>query len=152
MLLKQLPDNGTDQTRVLMNLGDEIRNVAVDTSLVDIAVEDAVPIREFYAWKHKRNYEGYWFSTTTGTHLRFESLLERQFLLAADHDPTVVSISAQPLAALWPANTRTNEGKQLRSHVPDFFCRYTNGDGGLIDVRRPDNTEDPPLRTYAGLV
>lgn len=143
MPLKQLPSNGTDRTRLLMNLDDEIRNIAVDDSLSNVAVENTVPIRKFYAWQRKRNYEGYWFSTTTGAHLRFESLLERQFLLAADHDPTVVSISAQPFAALWPANTRTADRRKLRSHVPDYFCRQSNGDGSLADVRRPDNTDDP---------
>lgn len=143
MPLKQLPSNGTDRTRVLMDLDDEIRNIAVDDSLVNVAVENTVPIREFYSWQHKRNYEGYWFSTTRGAHLRFESLLERQFLLAADHDPTIVSISTQPLAVLWPANTRTADGRKLRSHVPDFFCRHSNDDGCLVDVRRPDNTDDP---------
>lgn len=143
MPLKQLPSNGTDRTRVLMDLDDKIRNVAADDSLANVAFEDTVPIREFYAWQHKRNYEGYWFSTTTGAHLRFESLLERQFLLAADHDLTVVSISAQPFAALWPANTRAADGRRLRSHVPDFFCRHSNGDGCLVDVRRTDKTADP---------
>jgi hypothetical protein len=66
---------------------------------------------------------------TTGTRIRFESLLERQFLLTADHDPEVTAISAQPLAFLWPAKSRSPKGKELRAHVPDFFCRYANGDG-----------------------
>lgn len=143
MSLRQLPRNGTDRTRILVSLDGEIQNLAADAILGNVPVERADPIRDFYTWTHKRNYEGYWFSTTIGAHVRFESLLERQYLLSADHDPSVVSLSAQPLALLWPAKTASDAGKSLRSHVPDFFCRYTSGDGGLVDVRRPDKADDP---------
>ncbi|HIW91250.1 MAG TPA: TnsA-like heteromeric transposase endonuclease subunit [Candidatus Corynebacterium avicola] len=143
MPLRQLPRNGTDRTRVLVSLDGEIRNLAADSALADVPVESADPIREFYAWTHKRNYEGFWFSTTIGAHVRFESLLERQYLLSADHDPSVVSLSAQPFALLWPAKTASDDGKSLHSHVPDYFYRYANGDGGLVDVRRPDKADDP---------
>lgn len=146
MSLRQLPRNGTDRPRALVSLNGEIQNLAADSALADVLVERADPIRDFYAWTHKRNYEGYWFSTTIGAHVRFESLLERQYLLSADHSPSVVSLSAQPLALLWPARIASDAGKSLRSHVPDFFCRYTNGDGGLVDVRRPDKADDPHFR------
>lgn len=151
MLLRQLPANGTDKTRVLVSLDGEVRNLSTDTGLISVPVDRASPIREFYAWQHKRNYEGHWFSTTTGTLLCFESLLERQFLLSADFDPTVTAISAQPLAILWPANTASENGRSLRSHVPDFFCRHADGNGRLIDVRRPGHTDDPHFQLAAQL-
>lgn len=146
-----LPTNGSDRTRVLVSLEGEIQNLASDAGLASVPVERTKPIREFYAWKNKRNYEGHWFSTTTGTHLRFESLLERQFLLTADFDQSVTAISAQPLALLWPAKTLSAEGKNLRSHVPDFFCRHTDGDGRLVDVRRSGHTDDPHFDLTAQL-
>ena len=142
MALRNLPRNGTDHTRVLLSLDGEVQNLA-PPSLSEIPVEQAEPIREFFAWSHKRNYEGYWFSTTTRDHIRFESLLERQFLMSADHDPDIVAISAQPLALLWPTKTVSESGKSLRSHVPDFFCRTADGNGLVIDGRRPDKTDDP---------
>lgn len=127
----------------MVSLDGEIQNLPVDASLNSTFIENADPIREFYAWQHKRNYEGYWYSTTTGTHLRFESLLERQYLLSADHAPEVTSISAQPLALLWPAKASSPEGKAMRYHVPDFFYRNDKGDGFLLDVRHPDKASDP---------
>lgn len=36
----------------------------------------------------------------------FESLLEREYLLAVDFDDRIVGITAQPLALLWPNGTR----------------------------------------------
>jgi hypothetical protein len=65
--------------------------------------------------------------------VEFESLLEREYLLAADAAVDVVAVAAQPLALLWPHCT----GGQ-RNHVPDFFVRLASGDGRLVDVRAPN--------------
>ena len=88
------------------------------------------PVREFFAWPGKRNYEGLWWSCTTGSMIPFESLLERQALTALDHDSVVVAISAQPFALLWP---RSTSGPTF--HVPDFFIRRADGSGCVVDVR-----------------
>lgn len=155
MTLRQLPANGTDRTRVLINLNGEIQNLAADPVLANVPVERAQPLREFFAWRHKRNYEGLWFSTTIGAHVPFESLLERQFLLSADFDLSVTAVGAQPLGLLWPvgtvAETTNGRPRTLRSHVPDFFCRHADGDATLVDVRRPDAADDPHFRLTAAL-
>jgi len=57
-------------------------------------------------------------------HVQFESLLEREYLLASDATVDVVAITAQPLALLWPHGSPGE-----RNHVPDFFVRLTSGDG-----------------------
>ena len=74
--------------------------------------------------------EGLWWSCTTGSMIPFESLLERQALTVLDHDVSVVAISAQPFALLWP---RTTSGPTF--HVPDFFLRLVDGSGCVVDVR-----------------
>ena len=79
------------------------------------------------AWE--RNYEGSWCRARF-SHVVFEPLLEREYLLAADFDDRIVSIAAQPSALLWPFGTRGH-----KSHAPDFFVRLSDGDGRLIDVR-----------------
>lgn len=66
----------------------------------------------------------------------FESLLERDALIALDFEPDVVAISAQPVALLWPRKTPDH-----RHHVPDFFVRQRDGDGRLIDVKHPDRVQ-----------
>jgi hypothetical protein len=88
------------------------------------------PVRQFFAWPGKRNYEGLWWSSTTRSMIAFESLLERQALTVFDHDPAVVAISAQPFALLWP---RSTTGPTF--HIPDFFLRLADGSGCVIDVR-----------------
>jgi hypothetical protein len=128
--LRSLPRNVMDVTRVLVRLDGAVRNVAVSAEVASLRTEDALPIRQFFAWPGKRNYEGVWWSSTNRGHVAFESLLEREYLLGADADVDVVAVAAQPLALLWPLGTVGQ-----RNHVPDFFVRLASGDGRLVDVR-----------------
>jgi hypothetical protein len=134
---QSLPVNSTDRTRVLLRLDGATRNDDVSADLASLAVERAVPIRRFFAWPGKRNYEGLWWSSTVRAHVPFESLLEREYLMWTDFEPHVVAIAAQPLALLWPRGTADH-----KNHVPDFFVRLSNGDGGLVDVRHPHRVDD----------
>lgn len=135
-VLDSLPANKTDRTRVLLRLDDVTRNEDVSVDLALLSMERAVPIRRFFAWPGKRNYEGLWWSDTVRGHVAFESLLEREYLMSADFDPHVVAMAAQPLALLWPRGIRGQ-----KSHFPDFFVRLSNGDGRLVDVRHPDRVD-----------
>jgi hypothetical protein len=134
-VVEPLPRNMTDQTRILARLPamGRVVDYRAGEPIAALGLESALPIRRFYSWKGKRNYEGLWWSSTTGTHIGFESLLERDALTIADFDTEVVAISAQPLAFLWP---RTVAGSKY--HVPDFFLRLASGDGRVVDVKRPD--------------
>ena len=134
--LRSLPRNVTDVTRVLLRLYGAVRNEAVSPEVASLPTEDALPIRQFFAWPGKRNYEGLWWSSTNRGHVAFESLLEREYLLAADAAVDVVAVAAQPLALLWPHGTPGE-----LNHVPDFFVRLASGDGRLVDVRAPDRVE-----------
>ncbi|MGN6405928.1 TnsA-like heteromeric transposase endonuclease subunit [Sinomonas sp.] len=125
--------NLTDAARVLVRFGDEVMDRPVSAGLADLVVESASPVRLFFSWPGKRNYEGSWWSSTVRAHVGFESLLERDFLMRADHDSAVVGIASQPLALLWPRGT---DG--VRGHVPDFFLRLRDGGGRVVDVRHPD--------------
>jgi hypothetical protein len=81
--------------------------VCVSAGLGAEPMETNRPVREFCAWPGKRNFEGLWWSCTTGSMIPFESLLERQALTALDRDVSVAGISAQPFALLWPRTVRT---------------------------------------------
>ncbi|WP_239656555.1 hypothetical protein [Mycobacterium riyadhense] len=111
-LNESLPVNSTDRTRVLLRLDGAIRNDDVSADLALHAVERAVPIRRFFAWPGKRNYEGLWWSSTVRVHVPFESLLERDYLMWADFETDIVAIAAQPLALLWPRGERRGMPKQ----------------------------------------
>ncbi|MDT5349969.1 MAG: hypothetical protein QOH91_3256 [Mycobacterium sp.] len=82
--------------------------------------------------------------------MQFESLLEREYLLAPDATVDVVAITAQPLALLWPHGSPGE-----RNHVPDFFVRLTSGDGRpiMVNVAEPDRKITPRtmLLTIVGI-
>ncbi|WP_427017759.1 TnsA-like heteromeric transposase endonuclease subunit [Pseudarthrobacter sp. P1] len=120
----------TDGTRVLARLDGRMANAPLSGAVSSLVLESALPVRAFFAWPGKRNYEGLWWSSTVRAHVGFESLLERDFLLSADHDRDVVGIASQPFALLWPRGTRGS-----RWHVPDFFVRLRDGTGRVVDVK-----------------
>lgn len=134
--LRSLPRNATDVTRVLACVDGSVQNLQVSPDVGSVQLERTTPIREFFSWPGKRNYEGLYWSSTNRRHVDFESLLEREYLLAADNASDIVAIAAQPLALLWPRDTQGN-----RDHVPDFFVRLANGDGRLVDVRSSKGAE-----------
>jgi hypothetical protein len=103
--LRSLPTNFTGETRVLARMDETLLDSAVSDAPASVALEKALPIRESFSWRGKRNYEGVWWSSTTRRHVAFESLLEREFLMAADFDGEVLGVSSQPLAFLWPRET-----------------------------------------------
>ncbi len=125
-----MPSNMTDETRVLARLDGRMANAPLSAALASLALESALPVRAFFSWPGKRNYEGMWWSSTVRSHVRFESLLERDFLLSADYDRDVVGVASQPFAFLWPRETEGSRG-----HVPDFFVRLRDGTGQVIDVK-----------------
>lgn len=128
--LRSLPSNMTDETRVLARLDGRMANTPLSGALASLGLESALPVRAFFSWQGKRNYEGRWWSSTVRSHVGFESLLERDFLLSADHDRDVVGVASQPFAFLWPRGTEGSRG-----HVPDFFVRLRDGTGRVVDVK-----------------
>lgn len=127
-----LPVNLTDQDCLLFCLDGAVRNCLVGPQLAAQAIENATPIRDFAVWPGKRSYEGLWWSSTICGHIRFGSLLQREYLLTADFDPDVIALAAQPFAILWRRGIDDHT-----SHVPAYFVRLRTGDGRVIDVRHP---------------
>jgi hypothetical protein len=93
--------------------GDEQSTTVGDVRLD--AVAEGLPVRPIRSFAGQHHYPGLFWSVTTGKHVWYESLLERDRLLLADFDPDVVGIAAQPM---W----LVGEGKGVtRRHVPDLL-------------------------------
>jgi hypothetical protein len=83
------------------------------------------PVRSFPAFRGQRNYTGWYFSTTVGCHLRYESLLERAVLTCLDFNPAVERLATQPLH-LWAGG---------RAHrIPDIAVRQRGNPMTIVDV------------------
>ena len=70
------------------------------------------------SWKHKRNYEGYYWAATTGGHVWFESLYERAALMRIDRDRDVVGIAAQPMWIHWSSDGGKHAPGSLLASFP----------------------------------
>lgn len=114
--LRSLPRNVTDVTRVLACVDGSVQNLQVSPDVGSVQLEHTTPIREFFSWPGKRNYEGLYWSSTNRRHVEFESLLEREYLLAADNASDIVAIAAQPLALGWCVHG-TDDGSALRRSI-----------------------------------
>jgi hypothetical protein len=95
--------------------------------------ENVLPVRSFQWTKGSAHFPGAWWSSTTGTHVDFESWLERDHVMAMDFDPDITGIASQPFWLHWH-----EEDGQARRHAPDFFARKADGGGLVVDVRPDD--------------
>ena len=91
--------------------------------------EAAVPWRGFSSYRGQSSFSGWWWSSTTATHVGYEPWLERDQLMLLDFDPAIVGIASQPFRLHW------HETGRLVTHVPDFFARRSDGSAILIDCR-----------------
>lgn len=108
--------------------------------VVDVPFEAADVVRTPSSWQHKRNYEGYYWAATTGSHVWFESLYERAALMRLDRDKRVVGVAAQPMWIHW--------SESGRKHAPDFFVRYRDGHATLIDVKPAQYISDDDAAAF----
>lgn len=106
-----------------------------------VRFEDGRPVREFPSYRGQRNYPGLYWSATGGTHVGYESWLERDHAMALDFAPTVTALVSQPLWLFWE-----NERGKSVSHAPDYFVRRADGSVLLVDSR-PENRR--PARDLA---
>lgn len=106
--------------------------------------EDALPVRPFHFEKGLRSFAGWWFFATSGTHVGFESWLERDHLMLMDFDPAVRAVSSQPFWLHW----RDKRGR-ARRHVPDFFVRRGDSTAAVVDVRPDDRIADRDAEAFA---
>ncbi len=106
--------------------------------------EDVPPVREFRFEKGLRNFAGWWYFATTGTHVGFESWLERDHLMLMDFDPAVAAVASQPFWLRW----RDEEGR-ARRHAPDYFVRRQDGSAVVVDVRPDDRIPERDAATFA---
>jgi hypothetical protein len=106
--------------------------------------EDALPARPFRFEKGLRSFAGWWYFSTTGTHVGFESWLERDHLMLLDFDPDIRAVASQPFWLRWE-----DEQGVGRRHAPDFFARRRDGTGVVVDVRPDDRIPDRDAETFA---
>ncbi len=101
-----------------------------------------MPFRSFSSYRAKRNYEGVYPFRNLNIQVEFESLLEGLFLLQLDWENTATALTAQPFRPYW------DNGEQVRSHIPDYFCRLDNGDGLVVDFQPKERVDEAAREAF----
>lgn len=91
--------------------------------------EDLPAHREVVSYKRQRNFTGLWWFATRGSHVPYESWVERDQVMVMDRCPEVVAVRSQPFALNVSVGTRSVW------HVPDYFVRLHDGRARVVDVR-----------------
>ncbi len=108
-----------------------------------VRFERVAAVRAFPTFRGQRNFPGSWWWATTGTHVGFESWLERDHVMLADFDPEVVGLASQPFWLTLSCGGRT------RRHAPDFFARLADGTGVVVDVRAEERIKGEDAEVFA---
>ena len=108
--------------------------------LVPDEVIGGLPVREFRWYQGRRHYSGWYWSSTTGRHIAYESRLELARLMLADFDPAVSGLAAQPFELTGP------DGGTGRRHIPDLLLVTPGGAVTVVDVKPASRLEDPKVR------
>lgn len=135
-------DSSTKQTRIRSLAlsftldGDSIERIPLDEAL-NAPLEEAKPIRGLSFYRGQSYHGGWYWSSTTGAHVSYESRLELAHLIQADFDPEVVGIVAQPFRLHW------REGGKPYRHVPDYLYVLANGRRRIVNVTLPQYADRP---------
>ncbi|WST58115.1 TnsA-like heteromeric transposase endonuclease subunit [Streptomyces rubiginosohelvolus] len=108
----------------------------------NVPFEHVPPVRQFRWPKGGGSFAGWYYATTTGAHVGYESWLERDRLILLDADPEVVGIASQPFWLHW------YDGTRKRRHAPDYFVRLADGRGRVVDVRAGDQIDDAAAASF----
>ncbi|MFJ5736829.1 TnsA-like heteromeric transposase endonuclease subunit [Streptomyces microflavus] len=103
---------------------------------VSVQFEAGRPVRSFPSYRRQRHFPGSYWSSTTGGHVGFESWLERDHAMLVDFTPQVTGLLSQPLWLFW----EDVRGKRV-SHAPDYFARFEDGRGLVVDCRPLDRID-----------
>ncbi len=121
------PHDRTVEFRYTSRKGEDVTTTLAAAPVMEVAA--GLPVRSFPSYAGMGHYPGWWWSATTGDHVGYESLLERDRLMLADFDPRVVAIVSQPFGI------SGRDGDVLRRHVPDYLLLSGNGEVEVIDVK-----------------
>lgn len=81
------------------------------------------------AYKGQRHLPGYLWMSRMKSLVAYESRLEMTILLQMDFNKAVASVVSQPFVLHYQTGTK------IYRHTPDFFVRYCDGNGEVVNVK-----------------
>jgi len=109
-----------------------------EAALDRVAATDLVagrPVRDFRFYRGRRHYSGWYWSSTMGAQVAYESRLELARILLADFDPRVVGIAAQPFQLVGSGPTTKDPERRSPGRAAARECRHVPGSAAAGSVR-----------------
>jgi len=100
--------------------------------------DQAVPWRQFRAYRGQRHYSGSYWAATMESFVGYESRLELANLLCEDFDPESTWMLSQPFLL------EGTDGRRARRHVPDYLVER-DGSACVIDVKPSALLSEPKI-------
>lgn len=113
------------------------QRLSLDT--VGIEVESGRMWRIPASYRFQRNYPGSYWSSTTGSSIGYESLMEMRFLRTVDFGGAARSIRSQPFQLEAPFGDRT------KRYTPDFLVVDRDDNVSVIEVKPQDALDNPEV-------
>jgi hypothetical protein len=130
------------QVRILLADGTEMAGPLASISLD--RVDEWAPRRAWRWYRDQRHYPGFYWCATTGGHVGYESLLERDRLVLADFDPAVTNIKSQPFLMMM------SDASGRMRHIPDYLLVHRAAPPRLVNVKTPEAAEgEKAMRLFA---
>lgn len=106
--------------------------------------DEIAPVRKPAFYKGQTSLPGYFWMSRMDELVMYESRLEMVVLLQLDFNPLIISVVSQPCVIHYSYDSRRYR------HTPDFFVRYKNDVGELINVKPRKYVEkERNLRSFA---
>lgn len=105
-----------------------------------VPFEDGRMARAIPSHRDQGHMPGQYWVAKWGDFVDYESVLESKWLLLLDFDREVTAFSTQPL------EFDAIDGRGAWQHTPDIFVRRRDGSALLLDVKNPEQRDDPKVR------
>lgn len=100
-------------------------------------IDDIQAVRLPTAYKEQRHLPGYEWMSRMNALVAYESRLEMTILLQLDFNKTVAHVVSQPFVLHYQC------GSTIHRHTPDFFVRYIDDNGEVINVKPRQFVQKP---------
>lgn len=119
-----------NEPTVSYRIGTELLERQALSALYVRAMADEIsPVRLPAFYKGQISLPGFFWMSRLNALVMYESRLEMVILLQLDFNHTIAHVVPQPFVLHYVNNSR------LYRHTPDFFVRYNNGAGEVVNVK-----------------
>ncbi|MFE7076318.1 TnsA-like heteromeric transposase endonuclease subunit [Streptomyces sp. NPDC057620] len=131
---------GIDMVRVRYVDSQGVQHLVRWEEAADVPFENSRMVRAIPSHRDQGHMPGHYWVAKWGDFVEYESVLESKWLTLLDFDPHVTVFVTQPF------EFDAIDARGTWQHTPDVFARRRDGSALLLDVKNPEQRDDPNVR------